>query len=91
MTNQEEDEVEDELEALEREVNGPVAVLPDAPKHGVIEEPLPDAPTTEMDENEEEEEEEAAAAAIRKRQKERAKARAKDREQENGGRVAVEA
>lgn len=30
MTNQDEDEVEDELEALEREVNGP-AKLPDAP------------------------------------------------------------
>jgi charged multivesicular body protein 6 len=33
MSNQDEDEVEDELEALERELNPPVAdMLPDAPK-----------------------------------------------------------
>lgn len=31
MSNQDEDEVEDELEALEAEVNSPVPVLPDAP------------------------------------------------------------
>lgn len=31
MSNQDEDEVEDELEALEAEVNGTVPVLPDAP------------------------------------------------------------
>jgi charged multivesicular body protein 6 len=31
MSNQDEDEVEDELEALEAEVNGTVPALPDAP------------------------------------------------------------
>lgn len=32
MSNQDEDEVEDELEALEAEVNGTKLVLPDAPE-----------------------------------------------------------
>lgn len=41
MSNQEEDEVEDELEAMEREVVG-VPALPDAPN--VVKEELPDAP-----------------------------------------------
>ena len=31
MSNQDEDEVEDELDALEAEVNGTVPALPDAP------------------------------------------------------------
>lgn len=41
MSNQDEDEVEDELEAMEREVNA-VPALPDAP-NGIREE-LPDVP-----------------------------------------------
>ncbi|WPG99127.1 Snf7-domain-containing protein [Acrodontium crateriforme] len=43
MSNQDEDEVEDELAALERETNSAVPVLPDAPN--VVKEQLPDAPT----------------------------------------------
>lgn len=44
MSNQEEDEVEDELEALEREVVG----LPEAPKNTIVGEgTLPDVPVTE--------------------------------------------
>lgn len=42
MSNQEEDEVEDELEAMEREVNGAVPNLPDAPN--VISEDMPNVP-----------------------------------------------
>lgn len=41
MSNQDEDEVEDELEAMEREVVG-VPSLPNAPN--VVKEELPDAP-----------------------------------------------
>ena len=41
MSNQDEDEVEDELEAMEREVVG-VPSLPDAPS--VVKEEMPDAP-----------------------------------------------
>ena len=45
MSNQDEDEVEDELEALEREVGGTTTVpsLPNAPS-GVMEGELPDVP-----------------------------------------------
>ena len=64
MSNQDEDEVEDELEALEQELNDAVT-LPDAPKQGVIEAPLPDAPSTEV---------ESEQQRLQK-QKERAKAR----------------
>lgn len=42
MSNQDEDEVEDELEAMEREAGG-VPSLPNAPS-GVMEGELPDAP-----------------------------------------------
>nr|POE54897.1 charged multivesicular body protein 6 [Quercus suber] len=42
MSNQDEDEVEDELEALEREMAGVTPQLPDAPN--VIREDLPDVP-----------------------------------------------
>ncbi|EHY55941.1 Vacuolar protein sorting-associated protein 20 [Exophiala dermatitidis] len=49
MSNEDEDEVEDELEAMEREVSG-VAALPDAPKKTVVGEgTLPDAPKTELE------------------------------------------
>jgi charged multivesicular body protein 6 len=41
MSNQDEDEVEDELEAMEREVAG-VPSLPDAPN--TVQEALPDVP-----------------------------------------------
>lgn len=41
MSNQDEDEVEDELEAMEREVAG-VPSMPDAPN--VVKEEMPDAP-----------------------------------------------
>ena len=41
MTNQDEEEVEDELAAMEREVTG-VSALPAAPN--VVQEDLPDAP-----------------------------------------------
>ena len=65
MSNEEEDEVEDELEALERDVVG-VGNLPEAPNKRVVGEgTLPDAPQGEMGT-----EEERAA-----RQKERAKMR----------------
>lgn len=48
LSNAEEDDVEDELEALEREIAG--VKLPDAPnKTPVSENALPDAPTTELD------------------------------------------
>jgi charged multivesicular body protein 6 len=63
MSNEDEDEVEDELEAMQREVEG--VKMPDAPKKTVIGEgDLPDAP---LSINEEEERQQ--------RQKERAKAR----------------
>ncbi|KAL2430552.1 Charged multivesicular body protein 6 [Exophiala dermatitidis] len=49
MSNEDEDEVEDELEAMEREVSG-VAALPDAPNKTVVGEgTLPDAPKTELE------------------------------------------
>lgn len=35
MSNQDEDEVEDELEAMEKEISGPVA-LPDAPQNTIL-------------------------------------------------------
>ena len=48
MSNQDEDEVEDELEAMEREVAR--TTLPDAPKKNAIGDgALPDAPVTELD------------------------------------------
>jgi charged multivesicular body protein 6 len=63
MSNEDEDEVEDELEAMQRDVEG--VKMPDAPQKTVIEEgDLPDAP---LNINEEEERQ--------KRRKERAKAR----------------
>jgi charged multivesicular body protein 6 len=63
MSNEDEDEVEDELEAMQRDVGG--VEMPDAPKKTVIGEgDLPDAP---LSINEEEERQQ--------RQKERAKAR----------------
>jgi charged multivesicular body protein 6 len=60
MSNEDEDEVEDELEAMQRDVEG--VKMPDAPKKTVID--LPDAP---LSINEEEERQQ--------RQKERARAR----------------
>jgi charged multivesicular body protein 6 len=63
MSNEDEDEVEDELEAMQRDVEG--VKMPDAPKKTVIGEgDLPDAP---LSINEEEERQQ--------RRKERAKAR----------------
>jgi charged multivesicular body protein 6 len=63
MSNQDEDEVEDELEAMQKDIEG--VKMPDAPKKTVIGEgDLPDAP---LSINEEEERQQ--------RQKERAKAR----------------
>ena len=48
LSNQEEDDVEDELEALEREVEG--VKLPDAPSKTIITDgDLPDAPETDLD------------------------------------------
>jgi len=48
LSNQEEDDVEDELEALEREVEG--VKLPDAPSKTIITDgDLPNAPETELD------------------------------------------
>ncbi|KAL9621614.1 MAG: hypothetical protein Q9160_004006 [Pyrenula sp. 1 TL-2023] len=63
MSNQDEDDVEDELDALEREISG--IRLPDAPNKTVISEPLPDAPTTNID----------PEVERLQKQKERAKAR----------------
>ena len=64
MSNADEDEVEDELEAMEREVEG--LKLPDAPTKTVLGEGmLPDAPISELDAEQEREQ----------RRKERAKAR----------------
>lgn len=52
MSNAEEDEVEDELEALEREVEG--VKLPDAAKKTVVgEDTLPDVPQTEVEQEQE--------------------------------------
>jgi charged multivesicular body protein 6 len=63
MSNEDEDEVEDELEAMQRDVEG--VKLPDAPKKPIVgESVLPDVPSIL---NEEE--------ARQQRQKERAKAR----------------
>jgi len=46
MSNQDEDEVEDELEALEKEVNGPAQVqLPDAPTQKLPETASPEEET----------------------------------------------
>lgn len=48
LSNQEEDDVEDELEALEREIEG--VKLPDAPNKTIITDgDLPNAPETELD------------------------------------------
>ncbi|KAL2011773.1 hypothetical protein VTN00DRAFT_4491 [Thermoascus crustaceus] len=58
MSNQDEDEVEDELEALQREVQGSVS--------------LPDAPTTAIPEETEKEKEQKAKARAKARAKERA-------------------
>jgi charged multivesicular body protein 6 len=63
MSNEDEDEVEDELEAMQRDVEG--VKMPDAPKKTVIGEgDLPDAPLSINEEGERQQ-----------RQKERAKAR----------------
>lgn len=52
MSNAEEDEVEDELEALEREVEG--VRLPDAPQKTVVgEDTLPGVPQTEVEQEQE--------------------------------------
>ena len=52
MSNEEEDEVEDELEALQREVEG--VKLPDAPNRTVVgEDTLPDVPQTEIEREQE--------------------------------------
>ncbi|KEF56027.1 uncharacterized protein A1O9_07608 [Exophiala aquamarina CBS 119918] len=49
MSNEDEDEVEDELEAMEREVTG-VNVLPDAPNKTIVGEGiLPEVPKTELE------------------------------------------
>lgn len=49
MSNEDEDEVEDELEAMEKEVSG-VTALPDAPNRTIVGEgTLPEAPDTELD------------------------------------------
>lgn len=64
MSNQDEDEVEDELEALELEQLSTREQF-SAPNEPVISVPLPDAPTTNIDEDTEK----------LQRQKERAKAR----------------
>lgn len=49
MSNEDEDEVEDELEAMEREVSG-VAALPDAPNKTIVGEGvLPEVPKTELE------------------------------------------
>ncbi|KAL1964314.1 hypothetical protein VTN77DRAFT_7134 [Rasamsonia byssochlamydoides] len=58
MSNQDEDEVEDELEALQREVEGPVH--------------LPDAPTATLPEETEEEKAQKAKARAKARARERA-------------------
>ena len=52
MSNEEEDEVEDELEALQRDVEG--VKLPDAPNRTVVgEDTLPDVPQTEIEREQE--------------------------------------
>lgn len=49
MSNEDEDEVEDELEAMEREVTG-VSALPDAPNKTIVGEGvLPEVPKTELE------------------------------------------
>ena len=49
MSNEDEDQVEDELEAMEREVSG-VSALPDAPNKTVVDEgTLPEVPKTELE------------------------------------------
>jgi charged multivesicular body protein 6 len=61
MSNADEDEVEDELDAMEREIEG--IEMPDAPNTTVVQEgTLPDVPVSEIDERDQ-------------RRKERAKAR----------------
>jgi charged multivesicular body protein 6 len=61
MSNADEDEVEDELDAMEREIEG--IEMPDAPNTTVVQEgTLPDVPVSELDERDQ-------------RRKERAKAR----------------
>lgn len=65
MSNQDEDEVEDELEEMERQLVG-VDVMPDAPTRTVIREgSLPDTPKNELEQQEQRE----------RKQKERARAR----------------
>jgi len=49
MSNEDEDEVEDELEAMEREISG-VSALPDAPNKTILGEgTLPEAPKTPLE------------------------------------------
>ena len=63
MSNEDEDEVEEELEAMERDVEG--VKMPDAPKKTIVSEGvLPDVPSSINQEDERQQ-----------RQKERAKAR----------------
>ena len=63
MSNEDEDEVEDELEAMKRAVEG--VQMPDAPKKAIVgEDVLPDVPSS-LDQEEERQQ----------RQRERAKAR----------------
>jgi len=64
MSNQDEDEVEDELEAMEREVGGAAAVpsLPNAPS-GVMQGELPDVPQETPEQKSKRRREERAARA----------------------------
>lgn len=59
MSNQDEDEVEEELEAMEREASG-VPSLPDAPSR--IQEDMPDAPQETPEERAKRRRKERAAA-----------------------------
>lgn len=62
MSNQDEDEVEDELEAMEREVGGAVPSLPNAPSN-IVERELPDAPQETSEQKARRRREERAARA----------------------------
>lgn len=45
MSNEDEDEVEDELEAMEREAQGALPAMPDAPTR--VQQPMPDVPASD--------------------------------------------
>jgi len=62
MSNQDEDEVEDELEALEREVGGVVPAMPNAPT-GVTAGDLPNVPEETPEQRAKRRREERAARA----------------------------